>query len=62
MDVIGEAPFKNVFFEPDGAVHNKQIEIDTNKYVVIYDHTKGEWRYDGEVVKDGVNIQDEEEK
>ncbi|MCH5259702.1 MAG: cell wall hydrolase [Lachnospiraceae bacterium] len=60
--VIGEAPFKNVFFEPDGSVHNQKSEIDTEEYFVIYDHTTGEWRYDGEVVKDGVNIQDEEEK
>lgn len=46
--VIGEGPYRNVFFKPSGTVHNK-LNNKTEDAIVIYDSDKGEWLFEGEV-------------
>ncbi len=47
--VIGEGPYRNVFFKPSGTVHNQQNEK-TEDAIVIYDASEGKWLFDGEVI------------
>ena len=47
--VIGEGAYRNVFYEPYGAVHNQQKQP-TEDAIVIYDSTSKKWLYDGEVI------------
>lgn len=47
--VIGEGPYRNVFFKPSGTVHNKQNDK-TEDAIVIYDASEGKWLFDGEVM------------
>lgn len=47
--VIGEGPYRNVFYEPYGAVHNMQSEM-TEDAIVIYDSNEEKWLLDGEII------------
>ncbi len=53
--VIGEGPYRNVFYEPYGAVHNEKEQL-TEDAVIIYDNTNKKWLFDGEVIGNA-NIQ-----
>ncbi len=46
--VIGEGPYRNVFFKPSGTVHNK-LNDKTEDAIVIYDSDKGEWLFEGKI-------------